>query len=57
MPIKTFVFSVKKCFTFNKKGVINAILSNWRKLDDDATFCSECCFDIKNNKSQQLNVR
>ena len=26
-----------------------------RKLDDDATFCSECGFDIKNNKSQQLN--
>lgn len=25
-----------------------------RKLDD-ATFCSECGFDIKNNKSPQLN--
>ena len=25
-----------------------------RKLDDDATFCSECGFDIKNNKSPTI---
>lgn len=26
----------------------------WRKLDDDTTFCSECGFDIKNNKSPTI---
>lgn len=25
-----------------------------RKLDDDTTFCSECGFDIKNNKSPTI---